>query len=185
MSTRCSSTRVRCRCLQEPDAEPRAFRRALDEPGNVGHHEAAMLADAHHAEIRVQRGERIIRDFRPRRRHRADERRLAGIRQPEQTHVRDHLQLELERALLARQARPELARRAIGARLEARYCPSRPCRRCATSSAVAFASRDRLAARRFRYRVTTVPIGTGNIEVLAAARPCSPLPHAGCAVLRA
>ena len=52
ISTRCSSTRVRCRCLQELDAEPRAFRRAFDEPRNVRHHEAAMLADGHDTEIR-------------------------------------------------------------------------------------------------------------------------------------
>ena len=53
--------------LEETDAEARAFRGAFDEPGNVRHHEAALVAARDHAEIRIQRGERIVRDFRPRR----------------------------------------------------------------------------------------------------------------------
>ena len=91
--------------LQEPDAEPRAFRRALDQARNVRHDEAAAGPHAHHAEIGCKRRERIIGDFRPRGRNRTDQGGFAGVRKPEQAHVGDQLQLERELALLARQAR--------------------------------------------------------------------------------
>ena len=81
MSTRCSSTRVRCRCFRNRMPRPGALGRALDEPRDVGHHEAALLADRDDAEVRIQRRERIVGDLRPRRRNRADQRRLAGVRQ--------------------------------------------------------------------------------------------------------
>ena len=55
---------------QELVAEPRAFGRAFDQAGNVGDHEAAVVVDAHHAEVGVQRRERIVGDLRPRGGHR-------------------------------------------------------------------------------------------------------------------
>ncbi len=53
----------------------------------------------------IQRGERIVRHARPRRRHRADQRRLAGVGQAQQAHVGDHLHLELA-ACASRRAGP-------------------------------------------------------------------------------
>ena len=50
---------------EKPVAEPCAFMRALDQPGNVGEHELAALR-IHDAELRMQRRERICRDLRPR-----------------------------------------------------------------------------------------------------------------------
>ncbi len=106
--------------LQEPDPEPYPCRRSLDQPRYVGHDEAAIHAYVDHAELRVQRRERIIGDFWPRGRYRARQRRLARIRRAEQPHVGQQLQRETELALLAGLAGIGLPRRTIHARLEAR-----------------------------------------------------------------
>ena len=103
---------------QELHAEARTVGGALDQPGNVGDDKAARRVGAHDAEVRRERGERVIGDFRPRGRNGADERALAGIGHPEETDVGQHLELQAQVALFAFLARRELARRAIGARLE-------------------------------------------------------------------
>ena len=54
---------------QELVPEARAFGRAFDQAGNVGNHEALLVPHAHHAEIRMQRRERVVGDLRPRVRH--------------------------------------------------------------------------------------------------------------------
>ncbi len=48
---------------EEAVAQPRALVRALDQAGNVGEHETAAV-DVDHAELRMQRGEGIVRDLR-------------------------------------------------------------------------------------------------------------------------
>ena len=72
--------------LQETDAEPCTVGRAFDEAGNIGHDEAALIAAGHHAEIRVQRGERIVGDLRSALRIRSKSastcRRSAGLTSP-------------------------------------------------------------------------------------------------------
>ena len=98
--------------------QARALGGAFDESGNVGHHETAALADAHHAQMRMQRGKRIVRHLGTRIRHGAQQSRLAGIGHAEQTDVGEHLQLERERTALAGLARRRAPRAAIGARLE-------------------------------------------------------------------
>ena len=82
------------------------------------------VADGHDAQVRVQRRERIVGNFRLRRRNCADQRRFAGIRQSEQTDVGHHLQLEAQLALLAGQARHRLARRPVRAALELGIAPA-------------------------------------------------------------
>ena len=67
--------------LEEPNAQPGAFRRALDQSGDVGHDETAMDAHVDHAQVRVQGRKRIVGNFRLRRRNSADQGRFAGIRQ--------------------------------------------------------------------------------------------------------
>jgi hypothetical protein len=49
---------------EEPVADPLALVRSLDQPGNIGQHEG-FTAEAHHPELRVHRGERIVGDLRP------------------------------------------------------------------------------------------------------------------------
>ena len=50
---------------EEARAEPGALVRAFDQAGNVGHHELAV-ADLHHAQPGMQRGEGIVGDLGPR-----------------------------------------------------------------------------------------------------------------------
>ena len=73
---------------QELQAETGARVRALDDPGDVGHHEAVVRADRHHAQHRRERREGVVRDLRPRRGQRGQQGRLAGVREAEQAHVR-------------------------------------------------------------------------------------------------
>ena len=104
---------------EEAVAEARAFVRAFDQAGNVGQHELAAVA-LDHAELRVERGEGIVGDLRLGRAHRGEERRLAGVRQPDQAGVGDQLQPQPDPALLAVLAGIGVARRAVGRRLEMR-----------------------------------------------------------------
>ena len=98
---------------EEAVAEPDAVMRALDQSRQVGEHEFAIV-DAHHAELRMQRGERIVGDLRLGGADRRKERRLAGIRQADQAGVGDQLQPQPYGSLFAGQARIGAARRAIG-----------------------------------------------------------------------
>src|SRR5690606_29165433 len=66
--------------LEEPDPEARALCGALDEPRNVGEHEAAVGPHADDAELRRQRREWIVGDLRARGRERARQRRFARVR---------------------------------------------------------------------------------------------------------
>ena len=89
---------------EEAVAEPVAFVRALDQAGNVGEHEVAVV-DLHHAEAGMQRGEGIVGDLRPRRRDGGEQRRLARVRQPDEADVGDQFQAQNDRALDARAGR--------------------------------------------------------------------------------
>ncbi len=82
---------------EEAVAEAGALMRAFDQAGNVGQHEFAAV-DADHAELRMQRGEGIVRDLRLGRADGREEGRLAGIRQADQTGIGDQLQAQPDRA---------------------------------------------------------------------------------------
>ncbi|MND42848.1 hypothetical protein D3C80_336320 [compost metagenome] len=105
--------------LEETDTQAGAFGSAFDQTRNVGHHEGLEATHADHAQVRHQGGEGIVGDFRLGGGHGTDEGALAGVRQPQQANVGQHLQLQLEVAGLARLALGGLARRAVGAGLEA------------------------------------------------------------------
>ena len=87
-------------------------------PGNVGDDEALVRADAHDAEMRLQRRERIVGDARRGRRDRADEGGFARVREAEQADVGEYLQFEAQVAHLAFGARSRLARRTVDRTLE-------------------------------------------------------------------
>ena len=76
---------------KEPVAEAGALMRALDQSGNVGDHEFTLV-HTDDTQIGMKRGEGVIGDFRPRRRHRGKESGLAGIRHAEQSGIGDQLQ---------------------------------------------------------------------------------------------
>ena len=43
--------------------QTRAFCRAFNQAGDVGHHEAVVFVDAYHAQVRMQGGEGVVGDF--------------------------------------------------------------------------------------------------------------------------
>ena len=103
---------------QETVPQPCALGCPADQPRHVRHHEAAAVFHTHHAQIGVQRGERIVSHLRTGIRDLRDEGGLARVGHAQQAHVGQHLQLQLQPTLLARPARRGLARRAVGAALE-------------------------------------------------------------------
>src|SRR5688572_6033346 len=105
---------------QELMPEAVTFVRALDQPRQVGDHEAAVVAEGDDAEVWRERGERIVRDLRPRRRDARDQRRLAGVREPDKADVGEQLELQRQELLLARLTRLGPARSSIGRRYESR-----------------------------------------------------------------
>ena len=104
---------------EETVAQAGALMRALDQPGQIGEHEFALV-DAHDAELRVQRGERIAGDLRLGGADRGQEGGLAGIGQADDAGVGDQFEAQPDDALDRRLARIGVARRAVGRRLEAR-----------------------------------------------------------------
>ena len=98
---------------EELDPEPLTSMRALDQPRYVGQHERSKLAQIDDAEVRCERGKRVIGDFGARRRDARDQRRLAGVRKADDPGVGDHLQIEEQDALRAYGPRLRLARRLV------------------------------------------------------------------------
>src|SRR4051812_4468061 len=103
---------------QELVAQTGALRGALDQAWNIRDHKTSIVVDAHHAQIGMQSGERIIGHLRLRCRDGANERRFSGVRHSEQANVRQNLQLELEFARFTWHTAGELTRGAVSARFE-------------------------------------------------------------------
>jgi hypothetical protein len=101
---------------EEAVTESRALVRALDQAGDVGQHEFLGRVQAHNAELRVQRGEGIVRDLRPGGGAGGQEGGLAGIRQADEPGIRDQLQPQPDPALLPGVAGIGAAGGAVGAR---------------------------------------------------------------------
>ena len=81
-----------------------ARRGALDEAGDVGHHElgaVAHAAHADHAEMRLEGGEGVVGDLGLGRGHGRDQRRLARVGEAHQGHVGHQLELHVQPELLA------------------------------------------------------------------------------------
>ena len=104
--------------FEELNAQSGTVGRAFDKPWYIGNHKINGIGGAHHAQVRMQRSERVVSHFRPGVRHGPDERRLAGVRHSEQAHISQHLQFELEFTFLTLLARGVLARRSVGTGLE-------------------------------------------------------------------
>ena len=170
-STTCNRRRVRSRCFRNRMPRPAPVGRAFDQPGNVGDHEAAIRADADDAELRVQRGERIVGDLRSRGREGPRQRRLAGVRRPEQAHVGEQLERELEAPRLARLAGVELARRPIHAGLEARVAAA-SLTALRDQQRVAVAQSGRRASRQCRGRAPLCPSAPRSRDPRPRPRSC-------------
>ncbi len=88
---------------KEGQPQAPALRGALDQAGDVRHHEPFVVAG--HAQVRGQRGERVIGDLRPGRGQLRQQGGLARVGQPHQADVGHQAELELEVKLLPRFAR--------------------------------------------------------------------------------
>src|SRR5215211_5944845 len=88
---------------EELVTEPRAGAGALDEAGDVGDDELAIVP-LERAQHRLDGGEGIVGDLRLRAGEPRQERRLAGVRQPYEARIGGELEVQLDRALLAREA---------------------------------------------------------------------------------
>src|SRR5258706_8728207 len=98
-------------------AETRALMRALDQAGQVGDDEIGALK-AHHAELWIEGGERIVRDLRLCRRDTSEEGGFAGIGQTDQADIGDQLEPEPDGLLLGRLSGIGMARRLVRRALE-------------------------------------------------------------------
>ncbi len=104
--------------FEKLDTQTRSFGCTLDHTGDIGNHEAAVLPGAHHAQIRVKRGEGVVCDLRTGTRNRSNQTRLAGVRQPQKADIRQQHQLHVQCAALARGPVGRLPRRTVGTALE-------------------------------------------------------------------
>ena len=102
---------------EEVVPEAGALARALDQSGDVGEHELAVVG-VDRAEHRLERRERVVGDLRRRARQAGQQRGLAGVRQPDEADVGEQLEVQLDPALLARQAALGEARRLARRRRE-------------------------------------------------------------------
>ena len=118
---------------EEVVAEARALAGALDQAGDVGEHELALLA-FEHPEHRRERREGIVGDLRRGPRQPRQQRGLAGVGQPHEPHVGEQLEPQLEPALLPGQAALGEARRLARGRWRSACCP---CRRLPPRATVA------------------------------------------------
>ena len=105
---------------QERMAEPRPVACSLDQPRHVRDRRPALVVrvELHHAEVGFERRERVVGDLRRGGRHGGQERRLAGVRQPDEPDVGDQAQLEADPALFPGLALLGVLGRLVGGRLE-------------------------------------------------------------------
>ena len=140
---------------QEPMAEALAPMGALDQSGDVGHHEP-LLARLRDAEVGRQGRERVVGDLRCGRRQPGQERGLPCVRQAHQTHVGDRAELQRSR----RSSPSSPASAVFGTRFFAlanRTLPRPPRPPRATTASEPSPTRS---ARRPCSSKTTVPSGT-------------------------
>ena len=79
---------------QEIVTQTGALTGALDDAGNIGHHEADALVHVHHAQIGIQGGEVVVGDLGVGLGDHAQQRGLAHVGESHQSHVRQQLQLQ-------------------------------------------------------------------------------------------
>src|SRR5688572_8430830 len=86
---------------QEPVAKSCSFRSSLDQTRNIGDDKGPEIAHIDDAEIRFERGERVIGDLGPCGRDDRDQSRFTRVWVAYQTNVGDQLQLELQLSFLS------------------------------------------------------------------------------------
>ena len=99
------------------------MRRTLDQAGNIGKHET-NAGDLGHAEFRIQCGKRVVGHLGAGRGQGPEERRLAGVRRPDEAHIGDELEVQRDLQLVAFQARLGVVRSAPRRALEVHIPPA-------------------------------------------------------------
>ena len=127
-SMTCTSRRARSRCARNSWPRPTPSLAPSIRPGHVGDDELAPVGRLHRPEHRRERRERVLGDLRPRVRDAREERRLAGVREPDERGVGEELEAELDLPLLAREADLGEARRLPGRARRSACCRGRRCR---------------------------------------------------------
>src|SRR5579884_1312624 len=144
--------------------------RAFDEPGNVDHDEGLLVRHPHDAELRLERGERIVGDFWTRGRDDGEQRRFSGVRKPDDAAVGQQAQLQPQREAFSRLALFGKPRRLPGAGREMLVAKAPA---AALSDQNALARPAEVGEKPFRFAfgraVDERSDGHGDDEVLAAA----------------
>jgi hypothetical protein len=96
----------------------------LDDPGDIRHHHRAPFGQLDDAEVRLEGGERVVGDLGSRRRHRGEQRALAGVGLADESDIGDQLELELDATLDAGPAGLVLARHLVGGGSEGGVAPA-------------------------------------------------------------
>ncbi len=148
---------------QELQAEALALAGAGDQAGDVGDG-VADLAGLHDAEVGHQGGERVVGDLGPGRGERGDQAGLAGAREADQRDVGDRL--ELEDDVVASPGSPSRAKPGALRRAEASAALPRPPRPPWAATYVVPAPTRSASTSPVETRLTTVPLGTGEDQVL-------------------
>src|SRR5207247_2362773 len=94
--------------------------RGLDDAGNIAGDERPVVRQGDYAEVRLERGEGVVRDLRASGGNHGEQRALARVRLAQEPDVGYQFQHELELALLAVLTRLPLARAAVCRSGEAR-----------------------------------------------------------------
>ena len=134
-STRCASSRVRSMCRR--NWMPRPWPRCAPSisPGISATTKLRIVVHLHHAQIGLERGERIVGDLGPRRGDARDQGGFAGVGKSDQPHVGQQLQFQPQALLLARLAGFVLGGRLVRGGGEARVALAAACRRAPPGSA--------------------------------------------------
>ena len=86
---------------EEAHADALAFVRALDDAGDIGHHEGTVVVVAHDAQVGLQRGEGVIGYLGLGRCDGGEEGALPGVGEAYEAHIGQHFQLQDEPAFHA------------------------------------------------------------------------------------
>src|SRR6266849_1131859 len=148
--------------------------RTLDQARNIGEHEFAPV-DPHHAELRNERGERVIGDFRLRGADRGQKCGFSRIGQAHETGVGDEFEPQENRALLARLPGIGAARRAVGRGFEMRIAETAV---AAPGERRAVADLDEIGKKRLAVRVEDLGPGRHFEHEVGAAGARALLAHA-------
>ena len=79
---------------QEAGAQALALGRALDDAGNVGHHERFVVAVGHHAQVGHEGGEGVVGNLGLGGRYYRQQRALARVGEAHEAHVGQQLELQ-------------------------------------------------------------------------------------------